>query len=67
MKRFLAVICILIMAAAFVTICLSLIINLNGSIPVVLFVIGIGLFLVVKRMPDEEPSQNADDEVIDEK
>lgn len=67
MKRFLAVICILIMAAAFVTICLSLIIKLNGSIPVVLFIVAIGLFFVVKRIPDKESDANRNDEVADEK
>ena len=58
MRTILARVCIFIVAAAFILLCLIPFCNIPPVMPIVLFVIAIILFFVVKRMPADDEKKN---------
>lgn len=58
MRITLARVCIFIVAAAFILLCLIPFYHIPPVIPIVLFVIAIILFFVVKRMPADDEKKN---------
>ena len=58
MRTILARVCISVVAAAFILLCLVPFCHIPLVIPMVLFVIAIILFFVVKRMPADDEKKN---------